>query len=147
LKGKGRSYVSKSVGPSPRPTSRAITRSMRSNKGSGTRPELALASLLRKRLTRSKLPGRPDFVYFRSRLAVFVQGCWWHGCPEHYRPPQTHAAFWKRKLERNREKDRLDRLELESMGWRVLEVWEHELKADPSAVARRIRARAALDAR
>jgi DNA mismatch endonuclease (patch repair protein) len=112
---------------------------MRSNYARGTKPELAMSRLLHKRLASSSLPGTPDFVYPEEKLTIFVHGCWWHGCPEHYRAPKTHAAFWRRKLERNRERDRLNRRELESMGWRVLEVWEHEIKKDPEAIANRIR--------
>lgn len=114
---------------------------MKSNKGSGTRPELILARLLRKRLTRSKLPGRPDFAYPREKVAVFVHGCWWHRCPrENFPLPKTHTAFWKRKFARNVERDRLNREELESMGWKVIEIWEHEVKANPRGCAERIRA-------
>ncbi|MDA4128668.1 MAG: very short patch repair endonuclease [Thaumarchaeota archaeon] len=108
---------------------------MTSNKARGTGPELVLAKLLRKKIVDNSLPGRPDFVYSKARVAVFIHGCWWHGCSEHYRSPKTHPAFWRRKLERNRERDRLDRTALESMGWKVLEVWEHEVKRDPRAVA------------
>jgi len=131
--------MTKPVGPSPKSSSRTVSRSMRSNKRSGTKPELALSRLLKKRLVKSSLPGSPDFVFDEARLAVFVHGCWWHGCPEHYRPPKTHAAFWRRKLERNRERDWLNTDELESMGWRVLEIWEHEVKKDPYSVVKRIR--------
>jgi DNA mismatch endonuclease (patch repair protein) len=112
---------------------------MRSNKGSGTRPEKVLARLLGKRLVRSRLPGSPDFVYEGAKLAVFVNGCWWHRCPkEHFPLPNTHRAYWKRKFERNIERDRLNREELESMGWKVLEVWEHDVNRNPVAVAAKI---------
>ena len=111
---------------------------MKSNKGSGTKPELVLAKQLRRKLVVSALPGRPDFVYEKAKLAVFVHGCWWHGCPEHYTPPKTHGAFWRRKLQRNIERDKLNRRELEALGWKVVEVWEHEVRNNPSRAARRI---------
>src|SRR2546425_5553526 len=114
-----RHYSTRPAGPSPRPSSRVISLAMRSNKSSGTRPELILSRLLRKKLTESDLPGRPEFVYPRARLAVFVHGCWWHGCPEHYVPPKTHGSYWKRKIERNMERDRFNREDLVSIGWRV----------------------------
>lgn len=98
---------------------------------------------MKKKLRRSNLPGHPDFVYPRARLAVFLHGCWWHGCPEHYVAPRTHATFWRKKLLRNQERDKLVREELESLGWRILEVWEHEMKENPTAVAKRIKAIAA----
>jgi DNA mismatch endonuclease (patch repair protein) len=127
------------VGPSPRSTSMAVSRSMRSNRRSGTRPELVLSRLLRKRILRNSLPGNPDFVYPRARLAVFVHGCFWHKCPVDALPlPKTHAAFWKRKFARNVERDRLNREELQSMGWKVIEIWEHEVKANPRACADRV---------
>lgn len=106
----------------------------------GTKPELALARLLGRKLVRSKLPGSPDFVYSAAKLVVFVHGCFWHRCPIHSKqPPKTHTAFWRRKFARNVERDRLNREELELMGWRVQEVWEHEVREDPTAVANRIR--------
>ena len=112
---------------------------MRANKGSGTKPELTLARLLRKRLVRSKLPGSPDFVYPRARLAVFVHGDFWHRNPALELPlPTRHRAFWQRKFARNAERDRLVKEELEALGWRVLVVWENEVKSDPREVARRI---------
>ena len=99
-----------------------------------------LSRLLRKKLTVNALPGRPDFVYRRSRVAVFVHGCFWHRCPVDSLPlPRIHAAFWRRKFARNVERDRLNREELESMGWKVFEIWEHEVKTDPRDCAERIR--------
>lgn len=112
---------------------------MKSNRASGTKPEAVLSRLLKRPLKRSNLPGRPDFVYSRARLAVFVHGDWWHRCPICKIPlPQTHRGYWRRKLERNVERDRLNRQELESMGWKVMEVWEHEVRKDPVAAALRI---------
>ena len=142
-----RHYVTMPVGAPPEAGSATVSKSMRSNRPSGTKPEQVLSRLLRKRIRTNDLPGQPDFVYPEARLAVFVNGCWWHGCPIHYSPPKTHAAFWKRKLERNLERDRFNRLELKSMGWRVHEVWEHEVKEDPGAVVRQIRLLALTSAR
>ena len=134
-----RKYVSGPVGPSPRTRSNAVSKSMKSNRRRGTQPELLLSRRLRKRILKTHLPGSPDFVYPRQKVAVFVHGCYWHRCPIHARSlPRTHAAFWKRKFARNVERDRLNREELESMGWKVLEFWEHEVKANPRDCARRI---------
>jgi DNA mismatch endonuclease, patch repair protein len=114
---------------------------MRGNIPIGTKPEIALAKQLGKKLSRSNLPGSPDIVYRRAKLAVFVNGCFWHRCPQHGGPlPKTHRAFWKRKFERNVERDRLNREELEATGWSVLVVWEHELREDPRRCARRVKA-------
>lgn len=134
-----RHYTTETAGQPPEPSSSAVSRSMRSNKGLGTGPELALARMLRRRIRRSKLPGSPDFVYRKARVAIFVHGCWWHRCPrEDFPLPRTHTTFWKRKFARNVERDRLNREELESMGWKVMEIWEHEVKENPRACAERV---------
>ena len=73
------------------------------------------------------LPGRPDFVFPARRLAVFVDGCFWHGCPRHGTMPKENRRFWQAKITRNRERDREVRAELRRLGWKVLRVWEHEL--------------------
>jgi DNA mismatch endonuclease (patch repair protein) len=76
----------------------------------------------------SKLPGKPDFVFLRLRVAVFVDGCFWHGCPRHATWPRTRAAFWKAKILLNKARDkRVNRL-LRAESWTVLRIWEHELK-------------------
>ena len=135
-----RRYRSKPVGPSPPAASGAVSASMKSNKASGTGPEVSLSKALHKGITKSSLPGSPDFVFRRERVAVFVNGCYWHRCPIHAKSlPKTHTSFWRRKFERNIERDRLNRSELESMGWTVLDVWEHEVKEDPASVAQRVK--------
>jgi DNA mismatch endonuclease (patch repair protein) len=70
---------------------------------------------------------RPDFVFSRLRVAVFVDGCFWHACPKHATKPKNNRAFWKRKLEANTARDRLVTRTLRKNGWRVLRIWEHEL--------------------
>jgi DNA mismatch endonuclease (patch repair protein) len=68
----------------------------------------------------SKLPGKPDFVFPKQRLAVFVDGCFWHGCPKHATWPKTRAAFWKAKIEGNRSRDRRVNRALRQRGWVVV---------------------------
>lgn len=132
-------YTTPPVGHPPLPSSAGVSRSMRSNRSSGTKPELALARLLRKRISGKTLPGRPDFVFRDRKVAVFVHGCYWHRCPVHAAHlPRTHRAYWKRKFLRNLERDKLNREELKEMGWKVIEVWEHEIMSDGPEVARRI---------
>jgi DNA mismatch endonuclease (patch repair protein) len=80
------------------------------------------------------LPGRPDFAFPARRLAVFVDGCFWHGCPRHGTSPKGNARFWRKKIARNRERDREVNRQLRRRCWRVLRIWEHELR--PSAEAR-----------
>lgn len=70
---------------------------------------------------------RPDFIFRQARLALFVDGCFWHGCPKHGTQPKGNAAFWKRKFSRNLARDLLVTRTLRSLGWRVLRIWEHEL--------------------
>jgi DNA mismatch endonuclease (patch repair protein) len=74
-----------------------------------------------------KLSGKPDFVFARLRVAVFVDGCFWHACPRHCRMPADNRAFWRAKLARNQARDRLVTRTLRRAGWRVLRIWEHEL--------------------
>ena len=72
---------------------------------------------------------RPDFVFAARRLTIFVDGCFWHGCPLHGTRPQGNAAFWRAKFRRNRARDRWDARRLRREGWQVLRLWEHELRA------------------
>ena len=71
--------------------------------------------------------GKPDFVFPKLRLAVFVDGCFWHGCPMHATKPRNNAAFWRKKLSKNKARDQLVNRTLRKAGWRVLRIWEHEL--------------------
>jgi DNA mismatch endonuclease (patch repair protein) len=111
------------------------SRIMRAVRSENTRPELAVRSLLHRlgfrfRLRRRDLPGKPDIVLPRYHVAVFVHGCFFHGhdCPRGSRQPQTNAEYWRQKRLRNVERDARVRLELASQGWRVLTVWECELR-------------------
>lgn len=74
-----------------------------------------------------KFQVEPDFVFPKSKLAVFVDGCFWHGCPRHFIRPRGNAAFWRRKIATNRAWDRIVNRTLRRTGWRVLRIWEHEL--------------------
>jgi DNA mismatch endonuclease (patch repair protein) len=116
---------------------------MQANKGRDTKPELALRSAahalgLRYRVSTRPLPAirrTADMVFTRARVAVFMDGCFWHGCPEHHTKSATNAAYWAEKVRRNRERDaETDRL-LTEAGWRVIRIWEHE---DPCQAAVRV---------
>ena len=118
---------------------------MRRVKGRGTGPELAVRKLIwslggRYRLNRSDLPGKPDIVLARRRLAIFVHGCFWHGhdCARGARIPKANRDYWMRKIARNRARDVAARAALAAAGWRVETVWECELK-EPAALAARVR--------
>lgn len=77
---------------------------------------------------RQPIFGKPDFVFRKLRLAVFVDGCFWHSCPDHATSPRNRSEFWEAKLTKNRNRDRLVTRKLKQDGWYVLRIWEHELK-------------------
>ena len=107
---------------------------MQNAKRRDTRPELALRSELHRRglrffVDRPPLPGirrRGDIVFPRARVAVFVDGCFWHGCPEHGTWPKENADWWRGKIEANKRRDRDTDARLTAAGWTVIRVWEHE---------------------
>ena len=112
----------------------ALTRTeqMARIRGRDTTPELALrrslwAKGMRYRVHHAGLPGRPDVVFPGKRVAVFIDGCFWHGCPKHYVRPRTREDFWAAKLRANVDRDRRQTLELEATGWQVLRLWEHQV--------------------
>jgi DNA mismatch endonuclease, patch repair protein len=74
-----------------------------------------------------KLFGRPDFVFRKSKTAVFVDGCFWHGCPKHFRQPVGNFNYWSHKIFSNRRRDAIVTKQLADAGWRVVRIWEHEL--------------------
>lgn len=108
-----------------------------------TAPEVKLRRELHRRGLRyrvdQRIPGLPrkrvDVVFTRRRIAVFVDGCFWHGCPEHFKPPKTNAEWWHWKIGGNRARDSATDRALESLGWHVIRVWEHE---DPAQASERV---------
>lgn len=96
--------------------------------------EATLAKILRQHGIRGwrrhlPLPGRPDFAFPAQRIAVFVDGCFWHMCPLHSSMPTANRLFWRRKLAQNVQRDRRTRRDLQARGWRVIRIWQHELHA------------------
>jgi DNA mismatch endonuclease (patch repair protein) len=108
-----------------------------------TRPELLLRRALWAAGCRYRkqaaLPGRPDLAFPGARLVVFVDGCYWHGCPRHYSSPATNRPFWIHKLRGNDERDQRKDAELVALGWRVLHLWECEIKGGIEVVVARVR--------
>ena len=111
---------------------------MRAVKSKDTSPERAVRRILRQfapgyRLHRAELPGKPDIVYIGRRRVVFVHGCFWHGhdCARGARAPKTNADYWRRKIMRNQLRDAQHEAALLAQGWRLLVVWECELKDVP----------------
>lgn len=115
-------------------SSLATRKSMLSNRGRDTGPERALRSALHRAGYRYRVCSRPirdlrrtaDLVFVTARLAVFVDGCYWHGCPEHYEPPRANATCWRTKVEQNVSRDRETNRILRDARWRVVRIWEHE---------------------
>lgn len=116
---------------------------MRSNKHRDTKPELALRRAVHSLGLRYRVAARPiaglrrtaDLVFPRIRVAVFMDGCFWHGCPEHHSLAKTNSAYWAEKLRRNRERDEETDCLLREAGWTVIRIWEHE---DPVEAAGRV---------
>ncbi|WP_020413878.1 very short patch repair endonuclease [Microbulbifer variabilis] len=112
--------------------------------GSNTKPEIRLRKSLwrlgyRYRL-KSDLIGKPDFIFVTPQVAVFVDGCFWHKCPKHFVVPKTRTEFWMKKINKNCERDRQVSQELKQSGWRVLRIWEHEIKENLPACVERVEA-------
>lgn len=102
-------------------------------KGKNTKPEIVLRKALwskgyRYRL-KSKLAGKPDIVFPQRKIAIFVDGCFWHKCPEHYIAPKQNSDFWEKKISGNVKRDQKVNRQLERSGWTVIRVWEHEIKS------------------
>ncbi|WP_282097588.1 very short patch repair endonuclease [Saccharomonospora xinjiangensis] len=124
-------------------SSQATRASMQANRGRDTKPELALRSAVYALGLRYRVSARPllnlrrtaDLVFTKARVAVFLDGCFWHGCPEHHTVAATNARFWADKVASNIARDRDTDRRLEETGWLVIRVWEHE---DPHRAALRI---------
>ena len=123
----------------------AVMSAIRSRGNRGT--ELRLLALFREHgvtgwRRQLPLPGRPDFAFPKAKVAVFTDGCFWHGCPRCYQRPQSNKKFWDTKIARNRARDRAVSRELRRRGWRVVLIWEHALTgvAAGAAVRRVMRA-------
>ena len=112
-------------------------------RGHGTLPEVRLRRAawgagLRYRLTARTPIGRPDLVFPGPQVAVYVDGCFWHGCPAHYSRPGSSEGFWSAKLATNVARDRRQTLALEEVGWTVVRCWEHDVWQDVDVVVARI---------
>lgn len=133
--------------PYPTPTSTAVSAVMRGNRSYDSKPELALRSLLHRAgyrfrkhrvIVAGEVRVRPDLVFVKQRVAVFVDGCFWHNCPRHGRRPRVNQHYWTPKLERNGMRDKHVNAALRRAGWTVIRVWEHE---SPAIALRRVVAR------
>lgn len=126
----------------PKAATTPLTRSQHMGRirGTNTTPERILRALLwsrglRYRIHRRVLSTRPDLVFQSAKIAIFIDGCFWHGCPEHYSAPRSRKDFWSRKLNENVLRDARQTRELVSQGWCVLRFLAHEVLDRPEAVA------------
>lgn len=118
---------------------------MQGNRSRDTAPELAVRRLVHAMGLRYRVNARPlpklcrtaDLVFTRQRIAVFIDGCYWHGCPEHHRLPRANADYWSAKVRRNRARDAATDETLSAAGWAVLRFWEHERPAEVAEAVRR----------
>lgn len=125
------------------PSSHEASRRMARVRQKGTRAEIDLRKVLHAKGLRYQvhvaLLAKPrrvaDIVFPRARIAVFVDGCFWHGCPEHASWPKSNADFWREKIETNRLRDADTNRRLNALGWKIVRIWEHE---NPSEAANRI---------
>ena len=136
--------VAISIPKPPKPSSSAAQSVMRGNRKRDTRPEKAVRAALHQlglryrvdlKLGIARSSPRPDIVFTRARVALFVDGCFWHGCPVHGVQPRTNSAYWAAKVARNQERDRENDELLQQQGWFVIRAWEHE---EPTDVAQRV---------
>lgn len=93
------------------------------------------------RMNAADVLGKPDFLFPTEKIAVFVDGCFWHGCPRHYRRPSTSQTYWDAKVARNMARDRRNRAALRRQGWKVIRFWEHQVAASPKACALKVLAK------
>ena len=124
-------------------TSPEVSRRMSNQKREETRPESEIARACfslglryRKNVLIPEVKTNADLVFRRHKLIVFVDGCFWHGCPWHFKVPKTNSAWWKEKTERNRRRDLKKTRQLRRMGWTVMRIWEH---VPPDVAATRIK--------
>jgi DNA mismatch endonuclease (patch repair protein) len=120
-----------------------IMAAVRSRGGRSTERRLRAALIGRAiagwRIQATHLPGQPDFYFPKSRVAIFVDGCFWHGCSRCYRRPRSSQKYWDAKVAINSARDRRTRRRLHRMGWRIVRIWEHDVKRGPTQAAERIK--------
>lgn len=119
---------------------------MRANRGRDTKPEMQVRRLVHAAGLRYRVSARPerdlrrtaDLLFRGAHVAVLIDGCFWHGCPQHHQAPKANAEFWSDKIAANRTRDAETTLLLTERGWSVLRFWEHEIRTDAQDVAARI---------
>jgi DNA mismatch endonuclease, patch repair protein len=120
------------------PEKRSYNMSQIKNRGNASTEKRFIRILRENHITgwrrRQKLFGHPDFVFYKQKVAVFLDGCFWHCCEQHCKIPENNRNFWVAKLNANRERDALVTKTLEQKGWAVVRIWEHELRRKSESV-------------
>jgi len=138
-----RADIACQAGGMPEPLDPHVRKRFQGQRVRDTKPELAIRSAVHAAGLRYRVDARPapnlrvraDLLFTRVKVAVFVDGCFWHGCPEHFIPPKNNAEWWASKIEGNKARDHSARAQLRRLGWTVLSFWEHQ---QPKAVASEI---------
>ena len=112
-------------------------------RGKNTGPEIKLRKLLwsagiRGYRVHYNLPGKPDIVFVKKKIVIFIDGCFWHKCPMDFQEPETRKDFWMKKINSNVERDEKINRQLSDTGWTVIRIWEHEMRKEPEKVVQRI---------
>ena len=110
-------------------TKRQRSYNMSRIRSKGTKPELMIRPLMRKLgfAYQPKMYGHPDFADKKTRTVVFIDGCFWHKCPRHFKPPKSNKVYWMQKINNNVKRDKIINKYYKGLGWSVVRVWEHEL--------------------
>lgn len=122
---------------------------MASIRSKNTRPELTIRKILwsrgiRYRIHDNRVFGKPDISFSKQRLAIFIDGCFWHACKKCYNEPRTNTIFWRKKITQNQKRRKIVKNTLKKTGWAVLEFWEHEIKNNPKRVTNSIESKIKL---
>ena len=111
-------------------------------KGKDTKPEIIFRKLLYSKGIRYRIhypvEGKPDIVIVSKKIAIFIDGCFWHKCPKCCRLPRSNKDYWLPKIQRNIERDKKTNKALKSKGWKVIRIWEHEIKENPQGAVKKV---------
>ena len=112
-------------------------------KGKNTGPEVKLRKMLFARGVRGyrihyDIPGKPDIVFVKKKIVIFIDGCFWHKCPVCFQEPETRKEFWMKKIQSNIDRDKKVNEQLKDEGWTVMRFWEHDVRKNPDAIVKKI---------
>jgi len=119
------------------------TYNMSKIRGKNTGPEIKLRKMLWSEGIRGyrihyKLPGKPDIVFTKKKIAIFIDGCFWHKCPACFQEPETRKEFWMKKIQSNVDRDKKVNEQLQAEGWTIIRIWEHEIRKEPETILSKI---------